>query len=119
MPDADGVRDDLGFEPEIGLACDGGAARLTAAERDGRLMNTHDLGAEHALLRGVLPAVKRVRRPHDLIVRFGGDEFVYVLCGHQPADLHERFAQVAADLTRSHGASVTVGFVHPVAGETA
>jgi diguanylate cyclase (GGDEF)-like protein len=75
--------------------------------------------AGDALLREVVSVVRRVLRPYDLIVRFGGDEFVCVLCGHDPAGLDQRFAQVAADLAERHaGASVTVGFAQAVAEES-
>jgi diguanylate cyclase (GGDEF)-like protein len=75
--------------------------------------------AGDALLRAVVASVRQVLRPYDLIMRFGGDEFVCVLCGQTPASLQQRFAQVAAELARRHaGASITVGFAQGVADET-
>lgn len=75
--------------------------------------------AGDALLRGVVASVKKVLRPYDLIMRFGGDEFVCVLCGETSAGLDRRFAQVAASLARRHaGASITVGFARAVAQES-
>ena len=49
------------------------------------------------LLRGVVQCVKRNLRPYDFIVRFGGDEFVCVLCGQNLSGLHERFARVGGE----------------------
>ena len=39
------------------------------------------------LLRGVVQCVKRNLRPYDFIMRFGGDEFVCVLCGQNLSGL--------------------------------
>jgi len=76
-----------------------------------RVNDEHGHIAGDALLRGVVANVKRVLRPYDLIMRFGGDEFVCVLCGLTPAGLEDRFEQVAADLAKGHeSASFTVGF---------
>ena len=62
------------------------------------------------LLRGVVRCVKRNLRPYDFIMRFGGDEFVCVLCGQNPSGLRERFARAGAELAQRHGgASITVG----------
>jgi diguanylate cyclase (GGDEF)-like protein len=75
--------------------------------------------AGDTLLRAVVASVKRVLRPYDLIMRFGGDEFVCVLCGQTPGGLQQRFAQVGVDLARRYaGASMTVGFAQAVAEDS-
>jgi diguanylate cyclase (GGDEF)-like protein len=72
------------------------------------------------VLRGVVHCVMRVLRPYDVIMRFGGDEFVCVLSGQDLSGLHERFARAAAELSQRHdGASITVGVAHAAADERA
>jgi diguanylate cyclase (GGDEF)-like protein len=61
------------------------------------------------LLRATADAIRAHVRPYDLIVRFGGDEF---LCG--VSDMHmteatERFSRVNAELAATGKASVTIG----------
>lgn len=70
------------------------------------------------LLRGVVQCVKRNLRPYDFIVRFGGDEFVCVMCGQNLSSLHERFVRVGAELAQRHNsASITVGLAQAGAVE--
>jgi diguanylate cyclase (GGDEF)-like protein len=76
----------------------------------------HAAGDE--LLRGVVQCVKRDLRRNDFIMRFGGDEFVCVMCGQNLSGLHERFARAGAELAQRHdGASVTVGLAEAGAEE--
>jgi diguanylate cyclase (GGDEF)-like protein len=85
-----------------------------------RVNDQHGHAAGDDLLRDVVTGIKRILRPYDLILRFGGDEFVCVLSGHHPAGLAERFEQLAADLAgRHYGAGITVGFAEAEAEESA
>jgi diguanylate cyclase (GGDEF)-like protein len=63
------------------------------------------------LLRSLVEAMRSNLRSYDLIVRFGGDEFV---CGLVDLTLDEaalRFSLVSADLAEVEDASITVGLV--------
>ena len=48
-------------------------------------------------------------RSYDLIVRFGGDEFICGLADVTVPEATTRFSLVNADLATSHQASITVG----------
>ena len=62
------------------------------------------------LLRDTADTIRAHLRSYDLIIRFGGDEFLCALSGVTRAEAAHRFSCVNADLaTRSRQASVTVG----------
>lgn len=56
-------------------------------------------------------------RSYDLIIRFGGDEFLCALVGLTTAEAAERFSLVKADLAAKQQASITVGFAELEAGD--
>jgi diguanylate cyclase (GGDEF)-like protein len=63
------------------------------------------------LLRQVVEAMRANLRSYDLIVRFGGDEFV---CGLLDLNLDEaalRFSLISAELAEAEHATITVGLV--------
>lgn len=61
------------------------------------------------LLRRTADAIRAHHRPYDLIVRFGGDEFVCGLLDVTMDQAAERFSLVKANLKATQKASVTVG----------
>ena len=71
--------------------------------------DSHGHIAGDRLLLETADAIRAHLRSYDLIVRFGGDEFLCGLPDMSKAAAAERFALVNADLAESHNASVTVG----------
>lgn len=77
------------------------------------LKAVNDAGGHAAgdrLLLEVADALRAKTRPHDLLIRYGGDEFVCAISGMNAGEAKTRFAGVNANLAASpeHG-SVTVG----------
>lgn len=66
--------------------------------------------AGDTLLRATADSIRAHFRSYDLIIRFGGDEFVCALLDVTMAEAAKRFKLVNADLAAAHEASVTVGF---------
>jgi diguanylate cyclase (GGDEF)-like protein len=96
---------------------------LTRAQRTGQpftlafididdLKGRNDALGHHAgdqLLRATADAIRAHLRPYDLIVRFGGDEFLCGVTDVRIAEAAERFSRVNADLAATRQASVTIG----------
>jgi diguanylate cyclase (GGDEF)-like protein len=62
------------------------------------------------LLRDVVVALRAGLRSYDLVVRYGGDEFLCALSGYNLQAARRRFDEVARNLKeRSPGASVSMG----------
>lgn len=84
---------------------------LAFVDVDGLKATNDSLGhpAGDQLLRQIVDTIRANVRSYDLIVRFGGDEFV---CGLMDMNLEkaaERFLLVNADLAETQHASVSVG----------
>ncbi|HVF15191.1 MAG TPA: GGDEF domain-containing protein [Acidimicrobiales bacterium] len=77
-----------------------------------RLKATNDSQGHAAgdeLLRHVVDTIRAHVRPYDLIVRYGGDEFLCGLPDLTAAEAAERFGLVNVDLASRRQASVTAG----------
>jgi diguanylate cyclase (GGDEF)-like protein len=61
------------------------------------------------LLRETADCIRTYLRSYDLIIRFGGDEFLCALLDMNVAEATERFSLVSANLAATCQASVTVG----------
>jgi diguanylate cyclase (GGDEF)-like protein len=71
--------------------------------------DSHGHAAGDQLLRGTAASIRAHLRSYDLIIRFGGDEFLCALLGVDAAEATKRFSLMSADLTASLQASFTVG----------
>ena len=61
------------------------------------------------LLRSTVDSIRANLRSYDLIVRFGGDEFLCGVTDVTVAEAGKRFSRVNAELAASRQASITVG----------
>jgi diguanylate cyclase (GGDEF)-like protein len=84
---------------------------LAFIDVDGLKATNDSLGhaAGDLLLRRVVEALKDELRSYDIVVRFGGDEFVCALLGLDLDKAAERFTLIRATLTAKVHASISVG----------
>jgi diguanylate cyclase (GGDEF)-like protein len=71
--------------------------------------DAHGHSAGDQLLRVTADSIRAHLRSYDLLIRFGGDEFLCGLSGLTMAQAADRFALVNADLAASEQASITIG----------
>jgi diguanylate cyclase (GGDEF)-like protein len=87
---------------------------------DGLKTTNDSLGhaAGDRVLREVGASLRAHLRSYDLIVRWGGDEFLCALVGLSVADAVARFSLVHRRLDATQGASITVGFAEMEADDS-
>jgi diguanylate cyclase (GGDEF)-like protein len=98
----------------------GGQLMLAFVDVDGlkRLNDTRGHQAGDALLRGVGHALRSNLRPYDVIVRFGGDEFVCAMSDLTPREARARFARIALLLSAMDSEhSISFGLAQAGPGE--
>jgi diguanylate cyclase (GGDEF)-like protein len=61
------------------------------------------------LLKSTVTSLRKHLRSYDLIVRFGGDEFVCALLDISTSEAATRFEAINADLEETENGSITVG----------
>jgi two-component system cell cycle response regulator len=90
----------------------GQAFTLVFVDVDGlkAINDSHGHTAGDDLLLMVADTMRDQVRPYDLIVRYGGDEFLCGMLGMEMADVERRFELVNVQLEVSDRASVTAGF---------
>jgi diguanylate cyclase (GGDEF)-like protein len=108
------------------------ARDLEAAKRTGQSMilgfldvdvlkvvnDSHGHAAGDDLLRQVTKTVRARLRQFDLIVRYGGDEFLFSAVGLSLSEAVGRMQEVDSSLLQSDKASITVGMAEAQAGDT-
>ncbi len=87
---------------------------LAFVDVDGLKATNDSLGhaAGDQLLRHVVKTLRDNFRSYDVIVRFGGDEFLCALPGLGPKTVAERFALINATLRSQARGSISVGLAY-------
>jgi diguanylate cyclase (GGDEF)-like protein len=82
------------------------------------LNDEHGHPAGDAILRAVVKSLESMLRSYDVVIRYGGDEFICVLCDQVAASIHSRFENVFAEFSHVHHTDVSVGVAEAQAGES-
>jgi anti-anti-sigma factor len=83
-----------------------------------RVNDTRGHQSGDQLLKAVVSELIGSLRSYDIVVRFGGDEFVYSLAGADIGAARSRFEAMQESLLASHGDSVSAGFAELGANDT-
>jgi diguanylate cyclase (GGDEF)-like protein len=82
--------------------------------------DTRGHAAGDRLLVDVVAAIRKRVRSYDLVIRYGGDEFVCALVDEAPADAERTLADIRHQYTvRTHGHTISVGMATVADGDTA
>jgi diguanylate cyclase (GGDEF)-like protein len=82
--------------------------------------DTEGHAAGDRVLVDVVAAIRKRVRSYDLVVRYGGDEFVCALVDESMADAERTLADVQRQYTaRTHGHTVSIGIAEVTANDTA
>jgi diguanylate cyclase (GGDEF)-like protein len=82
--------------------------------------DSHGHAAGDRLLVDVVQAIRKRVRSYDLVVRYGGDEFVCALVDEAPPDAERTLADIRRQFTsRTHGHTVSVGMATVADDDTA
>jgi two-component system cell cycle response regulator len=92
---------------------------LVFVDVDGLKRTNDSLGhaAGDKLLHRVVRTVRSHCRPYDLIIRYGGDEFLCALLDATLATADERFSLIGADLAAEPPASISIGLAELAASD--
>lgn len=84
---------------------------LAFVDVDGLKATNDSLGhaAGDQLLHGVAETLRAYLRSYDLVIRFGGDEFICALMDLSFEEADKRFALIDKNLSATHHGSITVG----------
>ncbi|MDQ3963854.1 MAG: diguanylate cyclase [Actinomycetota bacterium] len=93
---------------------------LAFVDVDGLKLRNDSMGhaAGDELLRATVSSIRTHLRSYDLVVRFGGDEFVCVLIDMPITEAAKRFQAVNSDLAASVDGSITVGLAELRTGDS-
>jgi|ERR1700683_4305339 diguanylate cyclase (GGDEF)-like protein len=82
--------------------------------------DTEGHAAGDRLLVDVVAAIRKRVRSYDLVIRYGGDEFVCALVDESPADAERTLADIRRVFTsRTHGHTISVGMTEVDPTDTA
>lgn len=110
------------LEREVRRARRHGDRHLSVAFIDGDSLkavnDTFGHAAGDELLRALAETLRRRLRAYDMVIRWGGDEFVCVVHARQQ-DAERVMAEASAQLLASSGLSFSAGFAEITPGDTA